>query len=53
MMANSGSDEATLFMAKNLSDEAFNAGIEIEAMKRLTLHRFCCPALLVHRYLFS
>jgi hypothetical protein len=34
------------------SDEAFNAGKEIEAMKRLTLHRiasslhrFCCPAL--------
>jgi hypothetical protein len=39
-------------MAKNLSDEAFNAGKEIEAMKRLTLHRIasslhrsCCPAL--------
>jgi hypothetical protein len=34
------------------SGEAFNAGKEIEAMKRLTLHsiasslhRFCCPAL--------
>jgi hypothetical protein len=45
---------------KQWSDEGFNAGIEIEAMKRLTLHRiasshrfiasslhrFCCPALL-------
>jgi hypothetical protein len=27
-------------MAKKSSDEAFNAGKEIEAMKRLTLHRF-------------
>jgi hypothetical protein len=25
-------------MAKNLSDEAFNAGKDIEAMKHLTLH---------------
>jgi hypothetical protein len=38
-------------MAKNLSDEVFNAGKEIEAMKRFTLHRIaslhrsCCPAL--------
>jgi hypothetical protein len=42
-------------MAKKLkrcSDEAFNADKEIEAMKRLTLHRIasslhrsCCPAL--------
>ncbi len=38
---------------KQWSDEVCNAGIEIEAMKRLTLHRiasslhhFCCPALL-------
>ncbi len=37
---------------KQWSDEALNAGEEIEAMKRLTLHRiasslhcFCCPAL--------
>jgi hypothetical protein len=29
----------TLTTAKNLSDEAFNAGKDIEAMKRLTLHR--------------
>jgi hypothetical protein len=40
-------------MVKNLSDEVFNAGKDIEAMKRLTLHRiasllhrFCCPALI-------
>jgi hypothetical protein len=36
-------------MAKNLSnesDEAFNAGKEIEAMKRLTLH--CIASLLHH-----
>jgi hypothetical protein len=27
-------------MAKNLRDEAFNAGKEIETLERLTLHRF-------------
>ncbi len=39
---------------KQWSDDAFNAGIEIEAMERLTLHRiasslhrFCCPALIL------
>jgi hypothetical protein len=49
-------------MAKKLSNEAFNAGKEIETMKRLTLHRiasllhcFCCPALSVRhlRYRFK
>jgi hypothetical protein len=35
-------------MAKNLSDEAFNAGKEIEAMKRLTLH---CIASSLHRFI--
>jgi hypothetical protein len=34
-------------MAKNLSDEAFNAGKEIEAMKHLTLHRFSALSLLL------
>ncbi len=41
---------------KQWSDEAFNAGKEIEAMKHLTLHRiasslhhFCCPALQIMR----
>jgi hypothetical protein len=33
-------------MAKNLSDEAFNAGKEIEAMKHLTLHRIASSLLL-------
>jgi hypothetical protein len=39
---------------KQWSDEAFNAGIEIEAKKHLTLHRIasslhcsCCPALFI------
>jgi hypothetical protein len=46
MEANSGSDE-TLITAKIQINEAFNAGKEIEAMKRLMLHRFYCPALLI------
>ncbi len=33
---------------KQWSDEAFNAGKEIEAMKRLTLHRFITSSL--HRF---
>jgi hypothetical protein len=33
-------------MAKNKSDEAFNAGKEIEAMNRLTLHRIASSLLL-------
>ncbi len=45
MEANSGSDE-TLITAKNLSNEAFNAGKETEAMKRLTLHRIASGAQL-------
>ncbi len=48
-MANLESDEAMKpLLGKKLkqwSDKAFNAGKEIEAMKRLTLHRFYCPAL--------
>jgi hypothetical protein len=33
-------------MAKNLCDEAFNPDKEIEAMKRLTLHRIASSLLL-------
>jgi hypothetical protein len=35
---------------KQRSNEAFNAGKEIEAMKRLTLHRI---ASLLHRFIAS
>jgi hypothetical protein len=36
-----------LTLRRNCSDEAFNAGKEIEAMKHASsLHRFCSPALL-------
>ncbi len=38
---------------KQWSDEAFNAGKEIEAMKGLTLSRFCCPALPIRHDLTS
>ncbi len=49
-MANSGSDEAMKVdygkKLKQWSDEAFNVGTEIEAMKRLTLHRIASSLLL-------
>ncbi len=55
MKANSENDETDVNYGKKLmqwSDEAFNAGKEIEAMKRLTLHRIAsslhcssCPSL--------
>ncbi len=38
-----------LIMAKNQSNEAFNAGKEIEAMKHLTLHRIASS----HRFIAS
>jgi hypothetical protein len=33
----------TLITAKNVSDEAFNAGKDIEAMKHKTLHCIASP----------
>ncbi len=45
-MAKSGSDEM-LIMEKNLSNEAFKAGKEMEAMKRLMLHRIALSLLLL------
>jgi hypothetical protein len=46
MEANSGSDEAFI-MAKNLSNEAFYAGKEIESRKCLTLHSLIASSLLL------
>jgi hypothetical protein len=42
-------------MAKNLSNEAFNAGKEIEAMKYLSLHRIASSlyCFIVHRFIAS
>jgi hypothetical protein len=42
-------------MAKNLSNEAFNAGKEIEAMKHLTLHRIATSLhrSSLHRFIAS
>jgi hypothetical protein len=54
MLANSGSDEAMKPLLrqqiKQRSDEAFNAGKEIDAMKRLTLHRIASS---LHRFIAS
>jgi hypothetical protein len=54
MEANSGSDEVmkrwNINYGKKLiqwSNEAFNAGVETEAMKRLTLHHFIASLLLL------
>jgi hypothetical protein len=51
MKANSESDETNVNHGKKLmqwSDEALNAGKEIEAMKRLTLHRIASS---LHRFI--